>query len=165
MSQKLEPPTETALDHGHKVMKLGVSLIPYAGGPASEILSWIIEAPIQKRLHEWRMSIGEEILRIHNRQESFIDDLQNNPNFIDTVLQASQAALRTSQQEKREALKNAVLNTALPNSPDEWERTMFIHYVESLSVWHLRLLRLLSEPLAWFRERGITPPEFHIAGS
>ena len=154
MTGKYAPPTEAALDYGHKALKLGISLIPYGGGPASEVLSWIVDAPIQQRLHDWRVMIGEAMQRSEQRQEGFIDEVRTNPAFIDTVLQASQAALRTSQQEKLDALRNAVLNSAMPHSPDESRRQIFINLIDTFTVWHLRILKLMDDPLTWYYEHG-----------
>ena len=52
-------------------------------------------------------------------KEIDLKSLQTNDIFIDTVLKATQAAIRTNQQEKKKALLNAVLNAALPNPPEK----------------------------------------------
>ena len=69
-------------------------------------------------------------------------------------MQASQAAIRNHQSEKREALRNAVLNAALPNAPEESIQQLFINQVDTFTVWHIRLLDLFKEPPAWFEETG-----------
>jgi hypothetical protein len=51
-------------------------------------------------------------------------------------MHASQAALRNSQKEKLTALRNAVLNAALPNPPEESIQQMFVNFIDSLTVWH-----------------------------
>ncbi len=71
------------------------------------------------------------------------------------VLQATQAALRSSQQEKLDALRNAVLNAALPNAPSAELQQLFIRFVDELTVWHLRVLTHFHDPSVTFRERGL----------
>lgn len=75
--------------------------------------------------------------------------LSENESFVTTFFQASQAAMRTHQAEKRQALHNAVLNATLPNAPDDDRQQMFLNFVDTLTPWHLRLLRFLSDPVAW----------------
>ena len=165
MSKKYERPESTMVDDAHAITVSAMNSLGPVGAAGGELFGWLIEPPLRARKAKWMDDIAEGLRELERRADCVLDELKNKPEFIDAVCQASMAAIRTSQEEKLEALRNAVLNSALPNSPDEWERTMFIHYVESLSVWHLRLLRLMSAPLPWFQERGIKPPEFHIAGS
>jgi hypothetical protein len=80
-------------------------------------------------------------------------------------MQASQAAVRTSQKEKRDALRNAVLNAALPHAPDESRQQIFLSWVESLTVWHLRMLKLFADPPAWYQAAKRQPPQWQITGS
>ena len=75
-----------------------------------------------------------------------IESLSQNDQFVDVAIEATYIALKTSAQEKREALKNAVLNTALPNPPEESLQNMFLSFIESLTVLHLRLLELFNNP-------------------
>lgn len=59
---------------------------------------------------------------------------------VSIVLQATQIALRTHQTEKRMALRNAVMNAALPQAPEEGLQQMFLHFIDTFTEWHLRLL-------------------------
>lgn len=64
----------------------------------------------------------------------------------DVTLQASVIALRTSQKEKLEALKNAILNIANGQNVDESLQIMFLSFIERFTVWHIRLLELFQIP-------------------
>ncbi len=55
-----------------------------------------------------------------------LEDLQSNEQFISTVMQVSQIVLRTHQAEKRTALRNAVLNAALPQAPEDALQQVFL---------------------------------------
>src|SRR2546422_762130 len=65
-------------------------------------------------------------------------------------MKASQVALRNHQADKRQALKNAILNAALPNPPDDARQQMFLTWVDQFTVWHLRVLSLMRDPPALF---------------
>ena len=73
-----------------------------------------------------------------------LEQLQDDDAFITTVMHASQAAIKTHEAAKREALRNAVLNAALPHAPDASLQQHFVTLLDTLTVWHLRVLSLLG---------------------
>jgi hypothetical protein len=60
-------------------------------------------------------------------------------------MHASQVAIRNHQKEKLEALRNAVLNAALSNAPDEDLQLMFLIFVDSLTPLHIKALKLIYD--------------------
>ena len=60
-------------------------------------------------------------------------------------MQASLAALRNHHKEKIDALRNAVLNTALGAAPEDAKREMFLTFVDGFSVIHFCILNALSD--------------------
>jgi hypothetical protein len=60
--------------------------------------------------------------------------------FLSTLLQVLDASVKTHQEGKRQALRNAILNTALGKAPDEDLRHMFVNYVVELTESHLLIL-------------------------
>jgi hypothetical protein len=75
-----------------------------------------------------------------------MEALQQNESFISATLQATSIALRTKQEEKLDALRNAVLNVAAGDSPDEDIQSMFLQWVDNLTSWHLRILKFFQDP-------------------
>lgn len=163
--EKYIPPSESLGDHAHTIARAGISMIPVFSGPAVELFSAGVSPPLRRRQQEWMESIAAGLRECERRQQCVVDELKYNEGFIDTVLQASQAAIRTSQAEKREALKNAVLNSALPSPPDEWHRAMFVVFIDGLTVWHLRLLRWFADPPAWYQSHSKKPREISVIGN
>jgi hypothetical protein len=159
------PPEPSGKDIAHTAVRAVVSSVPLVGGPAVELFNLVVTPPIEKRRQEWMRAIGEGLQQLEEKQKTVVEDLKANDVFIDTVLQASQAVVRTSQNDKKEALRNAVLNAALPHPPSESRQHMFISWVETYTVWHLRLLKLFSDPIKWYEERRRQPPQYVIAGS
>jgi hypothetical protein len=151
-------------DRAHALVRAGLGSIPLVGAAANQLFQLVITPSLEKRRVEWMNSVAEALKELESRRQVRIEDLASNEPFIDTVLHASQAALRNSQQEKREALRNAVLNSALPCPPDESIQQMFIEWIDSLTVWHLRILRVLDNPKRWFQEAGREVPEYASAG-
>jgi hypothetical protein len=66
-----------------------------------------------------------------------------NERFASVFFQATFAALRSDEQEKLEALRNAVINTASGEDYSNYE-LIFIRFVDELAPAHVRLLRLLA---------------------
>ena len=109
--------------------------------------------------------VGEALRALEQERGVGIDDLQANDVFIDTVLQASQIAFRSSQEEKRRALRNVIYNAALPNPPEQSLQQIFLNLIDSFTVWHLRILKLFDNPLEWARENEHQFAEVVISGS
>jgi len=103
--------------------------------------------------------VGKALRHLEENQGVKLEELQSDDVFIDTVLQASQIASRNSQEEKRRALRNAVLNAALPNPPEQSLQQMFLNFVDTFTVWHLRLLKLFSDPQQWAAEHNHEFPD------
>ena len=85
--------------------------------------------------------------------------------FFSAFAQATQAAIKTHQKEKLEALRNAVLNVALGREPEPSRQYQFLALVDRFSETHLAILKFLSNPERHFQLRGETGPHLnHIQG-
>lgn len=142
-----QPPERTRADMIHGVTKALASAVPVLGGPAAEVLEILFRPTLDARKDEWLRDIATELHDLTEKMEDLsLEDLAQDPSFVTTFLSASQIAMRTHQQEKREALKNAVLNTALRNEPDEDLQAVFLSLIDRFTGWHLRILKLLDNP-------------------
>ena len=165
MTKTHDVPEATLGDRLHTLAKAGIASIPYVGAAASELFTVILAPPLEKRRVEWMNDVAERLKELEERGELHLENLQGNETFITTVMQASQVAIRNHQSEKREAIRNAVLNAALPNPPEESLQQLFINQIDTFTVWHIRLLDLFKDPSAWFERNDRTPPNFSIASS
>lgn len=154
-SDRLEPPKATNRDAAHAIAKAGLSAIPVVGGPAVELFQYLIQPPLERRRTEWMASVGGKLQELEDRGID-LAELGQKDEFISAVMHASQIALRTHQDEKREALRNAVFNVAAGQSPGEALEHMFFEWIDSLSVLHLQMLRLFQSPIA--------PPSMSMGG-
>lgn len=161
----LTPPKQTKWDAALAVVRAAVSAVPAVGSPAVELMSLLLVPPIERRRSEWMEAVAEKLLRLEEEQRLVLLDLPSNDAFVDTILNASQAATRTTSNRKREALRNAVLKSALAEAPDETKRHMFLTLVDEFTEWHLRLLELFCDPPAWFNSRGRSVAEQMLVGS
>ncbi len=86
--------------------------------------------------------------------------LESNEQFISAVLQTTVLAVKTHQEEKLEAFRNAVLNSVLPGAPDEYEQMTFLRYVDELTPLHVQLLSFWADPRGWFAANGRQVPNW-----
>lgn len=90
--------------------------------------------------------VGKGLKELERKMGVVLEELQENDAFLDVALEATQIAIRTSTKEKKEALKNAILNSALPDPPAQYMQNLFLSLVDSLTIWHIKLLELFENP-------------------
>jgi len=160
----LEPPENDWRDYGYSALRAGLSLIPFAGGAAAELLQFVLQPSLEKRRMEWMRMVGEAIVELQKNQGVRLDDLRTNEIFIDTMIRATHIVYRTSQDEKRRALKNMIINSALPSAPDQSLQQIYLNWVDTFTVWHLRLLKLFDNPPKWAEENNHRFPQIQSGG-
>lgn len=147
------------------VVKAGFSAIPVVGGPVAELFGLVVTPALDRRREEWMHSVADRLKGLEEKVKGFrIEDLSKNEAFLSTLTHASQAAIRSHQQEKLDALRNAVLNVAIGSSPDENVQLMFVNLVDSLTPLHLRILRFFQSP-AEPQSQNVSPMRVHMMGS
>ncbi len=155
---------ETKKDIAYAIAKTGVGLIPLVGSAASELLQLIVTPPVEKRRTEWMSQIGEKLKNLEETKSINLEELRDNDVFIDVVLKTTQEALKTSEKEKLEYFKNAIINTASEGNPELSEIQIFLNFVSNFTVWHIRILKFIDEPTDWFAAHNISVPNFMGAG-
>ena len=156
-------PSQTKGEVAQALVKAAVSMVPIAGGPLAELVGLVLQPAIGRRRDVWLGNLETAIEELQQRPDApSIEELSNNEVFVSVVLNATQAALRTHQAEKLEALRAAVMNSALPMAPDEHTQLMFIRFVEELTPLHLRMLSYLRDPAGWYERHNIGKPNIYI---
>jgi hypothetical protein len=142
---EFEPPDPSTGDTAHLVARGILSIVP----GLSELFEEFVTPPLEKRLDEWRDNVGNTLKYLEEKKGISLELLQQDEEFVDIVLQATQIAMRNSQIEKRIALRNAIVNTAIMESIDHAHRQMFLNYIDIFTVWHIEMLKLMQNPLEW----------------
>lgn len=162
---KYSTPEQSKGDIAHSVVKAAISAAPVVGGPGAELFALILRPPLQRRQDEWMNEVAEGLRELETKTDGFsIENLKDNERFVSTVMNASQAAIRDHRREKREALRNAVLNVARGSNLTEDGEAIFLFLIDHYTPWHLRILRLFQDPLGLAKQKGITPDKYY-AGS
>lgn len=132
-------------DVAHAVAKAGLSSIPVVGGAAAELFQFVVEPPMDRRRRAWIASVGERLAELEKNGLD-LASLQENDDFVSAVLQCSQIALRTHNEEKLNCLRNAIANIAVGQGPDEALQHMFLALVDDFSELHIRILKYFQAP-------------------
>jgi len=146
-----QPPERRARD---TIAEAGLAAIPYAGGSLS-VLYRLLGTGLEKRRETWERELVDALNDVIRRVEGLgLADLADNEQFLDAVAAASAAALATADQDKLAALRNAVLNTAIPSDLGPATQAIFMTHVRDFTPFHLRVLKLLDAQYQWLEERG-----------
>ena len=152
-------------DYVHIGTKAGLSTLPGIGGIVAEYFSTLVPPAIQKRRDEWLIELYHRLKALERKIEGFqVENLAENENFISTLIQATQIALKTHDKEKIECLRNAVINSLSTASIDESEQMIFLNLVDRYSPWHLKILHFLADPREYGKVHGIKYPQWSMGG-
>jgi hypothetical protein len=143
--KELQVPAQSSGDVAHSVVKSGLSAIPVLGGAAVELFQNVVQPPLEKRRSEWMAQVGEKLQELEDKGLD-LETLQENEQFISAAMYASQLALRTHKKEKLEALRNAVVNIATGQAPEEAMQHIFLNFVDTLTELHVKILKLFQAP-------------------
>jgi hypothetical protein len=132
-------------DWAHGVVKAAVSTVPVAGGPAAELFSFLVAAPAAKRRTQWIESRAARLQSVEERIPGLLASLPDREEWVTAAAHAAQVVTRTHQQEKLEALRNAVVNVATGAAPEVDRQMMFLAWIDSFTPTHLLVLRIAAE--------------------
>lgn len=158
MTKKVNNTTPT--DVAYAATKGGLGAIPIIGALAAEIFNLVVTPPLEKRRAEWMNDVAERLKKLEEDGVIDIQSLKDDEQFIDVVLQTTTYALKTSEKEKIAAFKNALINTALDDSPDLTKTQIFLSQLDKFTTWHIRILDFIDSPQNWFKKANINPPNY-----
>ena len=151
-------PDERKKEIALAVTKAALGSVPVLGGAAAELLDLVMRPAVESRRTDWLNDLSDTLAELQTRVEGIeTGSLLENQEFVSTLFQASAVALREHRREKLDALKNAVLNTAVTTNGDEDEHALFLSWVDDLTPWHLRLLKFFDDKEGIAGERGKLP--------
>lgn len=155
-------PAQTNAELAQAIVRAGLSVVP-AGGAVAELLA-LLQPAFGRRRDAWLQQLADAVQELKARPEApTFDELSKNELFVTVVFNATQAAQRTHQKEKIEALRAAVMNSVLPTAPGEQEQLMFIRLIDELTPLHLQILSFMRDPAGWFEKQKIPKPDVNTS--
>jgi hypothetical protein len=140
---------ELKKDVSYATAKAVIGSVPVVGAAATELFGLLVTPPIEKRRKEWMIDVGTRLKNLEEKKEVNLTELQSSELFIDIVLNTTQLALKTSEAEKKQLFQNVIENAATNVLPSETEIQIFLNFIDSFTVWHIKLLILFNSPTEW----------------
>jgi hypothetical protein len=142
MKKNIKVPKTSKGDHAYTTGKVATSLasaiVGYLIGTpglnviAAEVYTKVLKPPLAKRTEKFLLSISEGLIELETKVDNFnLQSLSEKPFFISIFMQSFQIALRSHKEEKLNALRNAVINTAKPMFPEDDIYLMFINWIDA----------------------------------
>jgi hypothetical protein len=143
-----------------RAAEAGAGSVPVVGAAFAVALVTALNWKLSERRDDWLEDLAGKVEDLRGRLDGFsVEALAESPLFVDAVVTAARTVEHTHQQEKLDALLNAVLNSALPGAPDADMQAILLGLVDRLTASHLRFLTMWDDPPTWFASRGLTPPQ------
>ena len=152
------PHKSTGREIAERTAEAGLNAIPVIGGSLAVVFVTAVTWRLNQKREEWLEGLAEEVEELRERLGVDLDTLVSDPRFTDAVVSAARTVEHTSQADKLEALRNAVLNSVAPDAPDADTQAIFMSLVDRLTPTHLRMLTLWDNPPAWFTSHGLPGP-------
>ena len=136
-------PEKTGKDTAHKVAKIGANLIPFVGGSIAETFDALVTPPFEKRREEWMQMVHEKLLELQEKDEGKLNELINNEEFQSLLISSTIIAYRTHQKEKKEKLRNGLINSGEHQGRFELNE-QYLNFINDLSLSHIGVLSFIK---------------------
>lgn len=141
------PKLQKSLQLESNVATYIMGTVPLVGPMLGDLIGKKIRKEYQENLEKWFNDLASELRRV----KAQFEDIYDEPEFIETLAAATEAARKTAHREKLEALRNAVLNSIDRDvRPEEDLRLRFINNVDQMVPAHMQILKFYDDPQKHF---------------
>lgn len=140
-----------------KSAEMAISFVPAAGSALQVAFNELAGRRLADRRTRWLNDLAAKVHELEDQVGDFAK-LTSEDAFMDALTTAAQIADRTSRADKLEVLRNAVVNSVMPDAPDVDTQQLFFDMIDRFTPTHVRMLKLLSDPPGWFERHGIPQP-------
>lgn len=144
--------TSSPAEHILNIIKAGLSTAPFCGGIASLMTDYIPSGK-QKRLEQFAKQLAEDLT---NLKDQVKENSIHTDEFAFLFEKCFKGAAENYQEDKIQAFRAILLNTAIGIDYSEEEKEYFLNLVNSLSVLHIRILRFMANPISYVESHAIS---------
>jgi hypothetical protein len=153
------PGKSTGREIVERVTEAALGSVPLVGNALAVSFVTAIGWRLEERREKWFTELAAGVEELRQRVDGLdLEALPGDDRFTDAVVSATRTVEHTHQAEKIEALRNAVLNSAVPGAPDADTQAVILNLVDRFTASHLRLLTLWDDPPSWFASHGLPQP-------
>ena len=121
-----------------------LSAIPVGGTLITCIWDSIKAQSANRRMDDWKAQIEDKLRNL----DISLENIGNDEIFTSAMMKATDSALKTSEDEKRQYLANAVRNSIEANI-EESIMMIYLDLLDKYTIWHIRILNLFYNPKAF----------------
>ncbi len=129
--------------------------LPAIGG-ATTVFANIINPVIAGLRDKWCDDLYRDFERLEEKIDgfSFEEQLQK-PEVASVLIETTLSAIKTAKEEKRELLRNAVLNVTLRINMGEEVLAIILRLIDEMGPIHVKILKYFANPKAYCDENGV----------
>jgi len=138
-------------EHVFNVLTAILASVPIGASFTSLLKDYIPNARF-RRIDKFVRQVAEDLKRLSDRIDV---DYITKDEFAYMFEQSFRGVAQNYQEEKIEAFRAILLNSAIRKDVIQDEKEFYLSLVNSLSVVHIRILKFLANPEAYISEQGI----------
>ncbi len=124
----------------------GIAGIPVIGGSAAKIFGIMITPRIEEKKEQFLRDVASYIAMLSREYEELkIENLRNNDTFIKLIIEITQKAYLTSDNDKRKLLRNAIVQGTLSKDLSEIKINEYSNSLDWINYFHLKILRYFNK--------------------
>jgi len=143
----------TTRDYVSVILKSGLGNLPLVGGAIVELMDFYIPDSKGKRLLAFVADLRIDIDKV---KESIDKDVVKTDEFAFLFEQTFKAVYENYHQEKIDAFRALLVNALVKTDVEAEQQELFLNTLKSLSLIHLRFLKMFYNPQKHLEANGIT---------
>lgn len=136
---------EKQLEHLKNASVAAVSMIPLLGSPLSVLMDKYIPDFIEQRRMNLLNTLEKDLREL---QDKITPEKLGSEEFSSVFIKSFHRAMEEHLQEKRDAFRYIILNTAISKNSEFDEITLFLRFVSDLTVDQIKILKFLQSNTA-----------------
>jgi hypothetical protein len=132
---------EKYIEHLRNISVAAVSMIPGLGSPLSMLMDKYIPSYVEYRRNELLTKLAHDLQELNDR---ITPERLASEEFASVFIKGFRRAMEEHLEEKLEAFRFIILNSAISQRSDFDELTLFLRLVSDLTVDQIRILKLLQ---------------------
>lgn len=155
------PTNSSAADWAQALTKGALGAVPIAGGVLAEVTGMVWAPRLQKRRDEWVQDLAERV-QLLSEQHQHLRERLGEDEVMTVAIKAARSAATTHEQEKRRALRNVVLNSALRVEPHVQVQLILTELVDRITEAHIQMLGFMADPGGWYDRNNVERPNLSL---
>ena len=142
--KEIKIPNKTIDDYLHQIFVKGAAgSVPAFGSLFKEIFTMIIPSSLEERRQIWMEEITSAINYLFQKDENFIENIRENEEFTSIIIEATQFALKSHQDEKIKLFRNAIIGSVAIDTSFYFKQT-FLRLIDELHPEQIIILNILK---------------------